>query len=315
MRYVLALALLLGAAVYWQSPKVLVNSSEETPSTINSSSSTAALAVNDVTELEFSESKRVRLQMQYKQQAEQFQALLKQAQKNQQGNIQPWLKKVWHQCSVKDEKACQRFLENLSPYLTSTEQHWLTQAIENFGQYYAEMTELTLSNGMTAQQRFESIEHIRAKHFNEQTNAVFGLEHAYAEYQFNVDYLRKVEASQLSAQQRLDALEQLRKDTQLGNNKEELLGPDKAYQEAVSLLHDLPKNERKKWQAQLRQQYFGDEAEKVAAYEKRQQEQQQQQLNYQQALEQLKQRADSLGGINSSQYQQELQALRQHFFN
>lgn len=312
MRYVLALAVLLGTVIYWQSPTVLVNSNTTVDQPSNQVVFKQTAVVNNP---EFTEGEGERLRIQFQQQAEQFKALFKQAQQNKQGNIQPWLEKVWHQCSLNGEAGCQEFLKSLAEFLTKEEQQWLAQALESFGQYYAEMTEMTLSNDMTAQQRFASIEHIRAKHFSEQTNAVFGLEHAYAEYQFDYDYLRTVEAAQLTVEQRLEALDKLREKAQLGDSKKELLGPDKAYQEALSLLQDLPEEERQKWQAQLREKYFADEAAEVAAYEQRQQQQQQQQLTYQQALEALKQHADSLGGINSPQYQQELQALRQQLFN
>lgn len=317
MRYGLALVLLLLVAAFmWRSPTVLVQTQEEgSPSSYQVSSKQTATQQALSASSEFRTGQEERIAMQIQQQAEQFKTLYKQAKNSKQGNLQPWLEKLWRQCKFEKDADCKATLQKLAEFLTATELQWLTQAVENFDQYYVEMTELSLSNDMTAQQRFSVLSQIREKHFIEQTDDVFGLEHSYAQYQFDYDYLRQVEASQLTVEQRMKALDRLQAKTNFGDSQNDLIGPDSQYQQALSLIEDLPEQERLEWQSKLRTKYFGDAAEEVAAYEQRMQDQQQQQQNYKQALEALKQRADSLGGINSPAYQQELTAIRQQLFN
>lgn len=316
MRYVLVFAALLVAAVIWQSPSVLVEVGSEPQASAEQPAQPANSTNSEMTiNPEKRTGQKARAAAQAEQQAQRFKSLLNKAQQNQQGNIQPWLEKLWRQCSTAEDADCEATLALLAPYLNASQQQWLEQALHNFGQYHGEMTELTLSHDMSAQQRFNVLAQIREKHFEEQTQAVFGLEHSYAQYQFDYDYLKQVEAPQLSVEQRLDALNELQQQAHLGERQDELIGPDRRYQQALSLLEDLPEDEKRQWQEQLRAKYFGDEADAVAAYEQRQQAQRQQQQDYQQALEALQERAEDLGGINSPAYQQELSAIRARLFD
>lgn len=248
-------------------------------------------------------------------QAHELQRLLGEAERLGRGNVQRWLEPYWRKCKAAGAQACAKMLQDLAPFLTPQQMKWLASALENFGTYHDEMSGLTMSTRtQTPRQRYEAIKQLRLKHFGAQSDALFGRQDQFAEYQFSYDYLRSVEASQLGAEQRLAALEKLRQPLQLGEDQRDLLGPDASYRQAVDLLQDLPQEQQDQWRDKLRQQYFGEKAEEVAVYEERQAEQKKQQQNYQQALGELQKRWAAKGGVNSQGYQQELEVLRRESF-
>ncbi len=320
MRLFITAGLLLAAVTFWwQQPAAVVL--QQDPATLaanagtsmsGSAGSSAAVAGSNNGEAQMGEEERQRVQSE--QRARELQQLLNDAATTGQGNAQRWLEALWRECMAAGADDCAALQAALAEYLTPEQQQWLQTALENFTDYHRDMSQLTLSTEWTPQQRYEAVHTLRQQHFGEQTAALFGREDAFANYQFQYDYLRSVEAQHLSVEQRLQALAQLQQGLQLGEDRADLLGPDAQYRQAVELLQDLPLQQQEQWRQQLREQYFGEQAAEVAAYEERREQQQLQQQTYQQELQALQQHWQQNGGLNSPGYQQELQALRQRVF-
>lgn len=204
------------------------------------------------------------------------------------GNLQAWLEQLWHLCQAENTERCEQRLADLAQGLTAEEMLELKKLLAAYQQYQQQLGQLVMSTDLSPQQRFAEIKALREQVFGEQTETMFGQEHQFAEHQFKLDDFQQIEAAGLSVEQRLAKLNQLQQ--QSGIQSEGLLGPDQAYQQALRLLSDLPQAEQAQWQDKLRQQYFGDQAQQVKAYEQQQRQHQQKMLAYQEALQQLEAR-------------------------
>ena len=314
MRLFIIAGLLLAAVTFWWQQPAAVVVDNGSPVAVASAAAQTGAATQILTTGEAAQSAAERQRLQHEQRARQLQELLAEARTSGQGNAQRWLENIWRECNNAGATQCAELQAALAEFLSSEEQQWLQTALDNFTDYHREMSELTLSTDWTPRQRYETIQQVRQQHFGEQSKTLFGREDAFAHYQFQYDYLRSVEAQHLSAEQRLQALAQLQQGLQLGDDRNDLLGPDALYRQAVSLLQDLPPQQQEQWRQRLREQYFGEQAADVAVYEERREQQQLQQQTYQQELQALQQRWQKNGGLNSPGYQQELQALRQRVF-
>lgn len=261
---------------------------------------------------EYLESQQQRLQIDAQKQAGFLQSLLAEAKKLGQGNLQSWLEPMWRQCQYLGVSGCAQWLEDISAQLSAGDAAWLKQALANFASYQEEVQQYTANADKSAAEKLADLKQLREHHLGNQTDAIFGLEHNYADYQLQYAELKQSNAS-LTVEERLERLQSLQDNTQLGALADDLLGPDAQYQQALGMLDDIPEQERQQWQQQLRERYFGEQAEQVAQYERKQQQQQAQQQSYQQQLQALQQRWQ--GQLDSAGYQQELQALRQQMFS
>ena len=204
------------------------------------------------------------------------------------GNLQAWLEQLWRLCQAENTERCELRLADLAQGLTAEEMLELKKLLAAYQQYQQQLGQLIMSTDLSPQQRFAEIKALREQVFGEHTETMFGQEHQFAEHQFKLDDFQQIEAAGLSVEQRLAKLNQLQQ--QSGIQSEGLLGPDQAYQQALRLLSDLPQAEQAQWQDKLRQQYFGDQAQQVKAYEHQQRQHQQKMLAYQEALQQLEAR-------------------------
>lgn len=229
------------------------------------------------------------------------------------GNLQAWLDQLWQQCQVQSTERCQQQLHGLAAFLSAAEMAELKALLLDYQHYQQQLGQLTLSTAISPQQRFAEIKALREQTFGEKSEQLFGQEHQFAEHQFKLDEFQQLTAPGLSVEARLNKLNQLQQ--QSGIQAEGLIGPDHSYQQALQLIQDLPEQEKAEWQDKLRQQYFGADAAKVAAYELQQQKNQQQMLAYQQALQQLEQQFAALkpqldAQSWQQQYAEALQQLR-----
>lgn len=229
------------------------------------------------------------------------------------GNLQAWLEQLWQKCQEQSTEHCQQQLIGLAAFLSAAEMAELKALLLDYQHYQQQLGQLTLSTAISPQQRFVAIKDLREQIFGEKSEQLFGQEHQFAEYQFKLDEFQQLTAPGLSVEARLNKLNQLQQ--QSGIQAEGLIGPDHSYQQALRLIQDLPAQEKTEWQDKLRQQYFGADAAKVAAYELQQQKNQQQMLAYQQALQQLEQQFAALkpqldAQSWQQQYAEALQQLR-----
>lgn len=235
------------------------------------------------------------------------------------GNLQAWLDTLWQQCQAQSVERCEQQLTGLAAVLSAEEMAELKALLLDYQQYQQQLGQLILSTAMSPQQRFAEIKALREQTFGQMTDALFGQEHQFAEYQFKLDEFQQLEAAGLPVAQRLAKLAELQQNS--GISAEGLIGPDQAYQQALRMINDLPAAERAEWQDKLRQQYFGDEAKNVAAYEQQQRQQLKKMQAYQQALRQLEARFAALKSqlepqVWQAQYAEALQQLRlSHFPN
>lgn len=233
------------------------------------------------------------------------------------GNLQAWLEQLWRLCQAENTERCEQRLADLAQGLTAEEMLELKKLLAAYQQYQQQLGQLIMSTDLSPQQRFAEIKALREQVFGEQTETMFGQEHQFAEHQFRLDDFQQIEAAGLSVEQRLAKLNQLQQ--QSGIQSEGLLGPDQAYQQALRLLSDLPQAEQAQWQDKLRQQYFGDQAQQVKAYEHQQRQHQQKMLAYQEALQQLEARFAALKSqlepqTWQAQYAEALLQLRLAYF-
>ncbi len=228
-----------------------------------------------VTELEQSAAER--RHDYYKRQAASYRSLLNQ----RPGNLQQWLDQLWQLCKELVQPACQQELHGLSSQLSAAEMTELKQLLADYGRYQQQMAALQLSTDLTLQARLTEIRQLRQDIFAELTEILFGREHQFASYQSAFNDLQS-NAGQLTIPDRLAQLSHLQQ--QLGETDQSLIGPDLLYQQAVTLLQDLPAAERQQWQQQLREQFFGEQAAGIAAFEQQQQQLAMQRLSYQQEL-------------------------------
>lgn len=252
-----------------------------------------------------------RLFMQRQQEAQTLSQQLMIAKQQGAGNMQKWLEQAWKNCQRMGVAACEKWQQILAEHLSPNEQLWLSQALQNYTSYQQEMQSFHLDETVASEERYQQIKQLRERYLAEKTQDIFGQEDQYAQYQFAYAKLQKNSAN-FDVEERLAQLEKLQSQAKLGELKEQLLGPDTQYQQALNLLSDLSEAEQQQWRTKLQERYFGDKAKDIAVYEAQQQAHRQQQLNYQQQLQVLQQRWQ--GQLNSLGYQQALQVLRDEAF-
>lgn len=309
----LILPIMIALAVLFLEPSVSILES----STKLQTQSAPTLQTNSTAQpqSEFSADKEQRRKMTAETHSEEFKQLFVQASKMQQGNMQAWLQRFWANCKRQGLADCEALITQMAKQLSSSQMHWLRQALANYDAYQQAMPEQQQSLSQPFAERLELITQLRTQYFGDQTALVFGDEHRFAQYQIDLDNLHQ-SSSHYDVTERLERLQALQQDFKVSDNRDALISADSQYQTALSLLSDLPESERKQWQEKLRNQYFGDQAAEVAAYEQQQQQHKNQQLSYQQALQQLNEIwQHQPEGFNSAGYRQALQELRERIFN
>lgn len=311
-KYLLSLVVLAALYLAWPQTQVIVQPPAEPLSHTAAADFSAQTAQSSLNNSEHADSQQVRRQLGLENQASEFKQLLTQASKQGQSNMQAWLEPMWRKCQHLRASGCAQWLEDITALLNADAATWLKQALANFASYQEEVQQYTANQDKNTAEKLADLKRIREHYLADQSDAIFGLEHNYADYQLQYEELKQSSAS-LTVEQRLERLQKLQNNTQLGALADDLLGPDAQYQQALGMLGDIPEKERQQWQQQLRELYFGEQAEQVAQYERKQQQQQAQQQSYQQQLQALQQRWQ--GQLDSVDYQQELQALRQRMFS
>lgn len=247
------------------------------------------------------------------------------AAQTQPGNLQATLQALRQQC-LPNEDCASLIDQALADFPDADFARLVANAIARLPLYESAMQETVMSMTTPARQRYATIHALREQTLGiEETVALFGQEAAWAEYQFSFGELSSSAAlASMSAEQRLTALDSLRKET-LGDYQQALSaveGSRGRYERELTLLSagitdpaaiaDI--------RQQLRLNHFG--AEQAAAMEDRDQEVEQQQqvvTDYQEALQQLNAELAPLKkGLQESEwqqlYQQRLTELRlQHF--
>lgn len=234
------------------------------------------------------------------------------------GNQQQWIQQFWQACRAHD---CDAAVADLAPWLTAEQLVALRQDVSNFGLYHEQMSSLVMSTELTPQQRYEQVSYLRQRQFGDAAERLFGHEDAFAYYQFAYDQLLQQDRRSLTPEQRLQAVTALREQrlSELGTNRDDLLGAEQAYQQDLLLLNDLPADERAQWRARLREQYFPGQSAEVAAHEQRLAQLADQQQRYQSALQQLQREMDVVRAslpddVWQQRYQQALRQLRATIF-
>lgn len=241
------------------------------------------------------------------------------------GNLQKTLLQLRQQCSESDD--CDALVQAALDALPDREFAALVaSALERLPLYEAAMAQVVMSMETPARQRYAAIHELRQQTLGiAETEALFGQEAAWAEYQFRFGELMSSESlTTLSAEQRLATLESLRQES-LGDYQSALAdveGDSGRYERELALLTAGLTDTASiaAITGQLRLQYFG--AEQAAAMAARDQQVEQQQntvAEYQQAVEQLDQelaplKAQMAEDIWNQTYEQRLTELRLHYF-
>lgn len=241
------------------------------------------------------------------------------------GNLQKTLQQLRQQCSESDD--CDALIQAALGALQDQEFAALVaSALERLPLYEAAMAQVVMSMETPARQRYAAIHELRQQTLGiAETEALFGQEAAWAEYQFRFGELMSSESlAALSAEQRLAALDTLRQEA-LGDYQSALAdveGDSGRYERELALLTAGLTDSASiaAITGQLRLQYFG--AEQAAAMAERDQLVQQQQntiADYQQAVEQLDQemaplKAQMAEDLWNHTYEQRLTELRLHYF-
>ena len=241
------------------------------------------------------------------------------------GNLQRTLQQLRQQCREEDD--CTALIQAALDALPDQDFAALVaSALERLPLYEAAMAQVVMSMETPARQRYAAIHELRQQTLGiAETEALFGQEAAWAEYQFRFGELMSSDSlATLSAEQRLAALESLRQEA-LGDYQSALAdveGDSGRYERELALL-TAGLTDAASIAAitdQLRLQYFG--AEQAAAMAARDQQVQQQQTTvaeYQQAVEQLDQemaplKAQMAEDVWNHTYEQRLTEIRLHYF-
>ena len=241
------------------------------------------------------------------------------------GNLQRTLQQLRLLCQTGDD--CSALIDAALASLPDQQFAALVaSAMARLPLYEAAMAELVMSMQTPARDRYAAIHELRQQTLGiEETEALFGQEAAWAEYQFRFGELMSSDSlSGLSAEQRLSALASLRQEA-LGDYQEALAdveGNSGRYERELALLTAGLTDQARidSLTQQLREQYFG--AEQAAAMQRRDNEVEQQQdtiRDYQDAVRQL---GDDLAPLKTQMdetswnqlYEQRLTQLRLQFF-
>jgi hypothetical protein len=195
--------------------------------------------------------------------------LLRAAQK-QPGNLMQTLQQLYARCAGAED--CQRLIdEALAAYGDSEFASLVSNAIARMPLYDAAMQETVMSMETPPRERYAAIQALRQQLLGmEETQALFGQEAAWAEYQFRYgELLSDPSLATLPAEQRLAALDQLRRDS-LGEYAEALTaveGVHGRYERELTILTEglNDTTEISRLTQQLRVTHFGAEAARFMA--------------------------------------------------
>lgn len=206
-------------------------------------------------------------------------------------NLQQWLQQFWADCQKAGPARCQQQLAQYQQQLSAAQAAWLQQLLAQYHDYQQLLGELVMDNSLDKPTQYDEVKKLRQRLFADDYDSLFGREEQWAAQRFAYGQLL-AQRQQLDAAQRLDAL--FTQQQQLPPQLQPLLSADLLYQQALDMLADLPDSERQRWLPQLRQRYFGADAEHVAQHEARQAGQQQQRQLYLQQRALLQQHYASL---------------------
>jgi hypothetical protein len=241
------------------------------------------------------------------------------------GNLQRTLQQLRQQCGQGDD--CAALIQAALDALPDQDFAALVaSALARLPLYEAAMAQVVMSMETPARQRYAAIHTLRQQTLGvAETEALFGQEAAWAEYQFRFGELMSSDTlTSLSPQQRLAALDALRSDT-LGDYQPalaEVEGDSGRYDRELALLTAGLTDPASidAITGQLREQYFGTEqAAAMAARDQVVRQQQTAVAEYQLAVEQLDQdmaplktqMAEDLWNLS---YEQRLTELRLQYF-
>lgn len=253
---------------------------------------------------------------------EAMQSLLHDAQQ-QPGNLAHTLQQLRQQCVPEDD--CDALIRMaLAGYADADFAALVEQAMARLPLYEIAMQELVMSMRQPPRERYDAIHALREQTLGRDvTEALFGQEAAWAEYQFRYGELMETAAA-LSATDRLAALNALR-DASFGDYTDALHqveGIDGRYQRELALLlagvEDA--SQRAQITRDLRHRHYPPEV--IAQLEQRDRQQQQNEqrvLDYQQAVAALQQDMDAVRSTLpdqawQQQYEQALRQLRAQYF-
>lgn len=256
----------------------------------------------------------------------QIRAALQQMQDSIAGqNLQQWLHRFWANCEKVGPAQCRQQLANYQQQLSTAQAAWLQQLLAQYHDYQQLLGELVMDNRLDKPTQYDEVKKLRQRLFADDYDSLFGRDEQWAAQRFGFGQLL-AQREQLDAAQRLDAL--FAQQQQLPPELHPLLSADLLYQQALDMLAGLPDSERQHFLPQLRQRYFGADAELVAQHEASQAGQQQQRQLYlqqrallQQQYAKLKQQllASNASAGQLQQWQQEYAAalalLRQQHFS
>lgn len=242
-----------------------------------------------------------------------------------QQNLQQWLQQLWAECEKAAPAQCRQQLAQYQQQLSAAQAAWLQQLLAQYQDYQQLLGELVMDTSLDKPTQYNEVRKLRRRLFADDYDSLFGREEQWAEHRFAYGQLL-AQREQLDAAQRLDAL--FAQQQKLSSQLQPLLSADLLYQQALDMLAGLPDSERQLWLPQLRQRYFGADAEQVAQHEAHKAAQQQQRQLYLKQRAQLQQHYSSLkqqllaSNANTKQLQQWQQSyaaalaqLRQQYFS
>lgn len=247
---------------------------------------------------------------------------------NEQGNLQKFFGDLRQLCRNRelDHQACTKLLEKaLADHPDSDFAALLKRIMGKLPAYRDTMESTVMSGDRSSRERYEKLRKQRRELLGtEETRALYAQEQALAEYRFAYGELKE-RAEQMSPEQRLQRLEELRSE-HFDEYKEELSeieGDHGAYRHERELLlagvEDPGKRER--ITAELRERHFDDETIQRMEERDAQREQQNRRIQrFREAEAELeKQLAQERKNMPEDQwrerYQQEMERLRREFFS
>jgi hypothetical protein len=247
------------------------------------------------------------------------------AARSEPGNLQRTLQELRQLCRSGDD--CNALIDAALASLPDQGfARLVASALERLPLYEAAMAELVMSMQTPARERYAAIHELRLQTLGiEETEALYGQEAAWAEYQFRFGELMSSDSlTSLSAEQRLAALEALRQEA-LGDYRNALAevdGSSGRYERELAVLTAGVTDQARidRLTQQLREQYFG--TEQAAAMLRRDDEVKRQQDTVQSYRDAIGQLNDELAPLKAQMddaswnqlYEQRLTQLRLQFF-
>ncbi|SFM00155.1 lipase secretion chaperone [Marinobacter zhejiangensis] len=336
MRYLLTglLAVVAGLAVVWavmgrdadpQPPVAATESRLASPSPDAATPAAVAATGGPVVSAANGDDEREASQQARRAQDQAYWAERLQGYQDHGGNLQQFFRELLAQCGGEPD-LCEALLDDrLEGYPDAGFAAQLRTILQQQFQYQAQMQSLTMPTSQPPEQRYQQLDALRVQHFGDAaTELLYGQERAWASYQFGYGELLE-QAPYLTAEQRLQRLEQLRSD-RWGGYGEALADQEGVYgryRRERELLQAgvTDAKEREAISEALRSQYFDDEQSALIGERERvREEQAQQQQDYATAKQAFDDEMTALrGSMADAQwqqlYQQRLSELRRRFFD